>query len=119
MFFFLAFHINFQVTILTAMFSCHGYAELFEGKSHSFQVLFVLPAIDEVTAYHIGLVWEGVIRTENSAIAFLLAQNLLITFSSTDMLRIGLNKIWKAGNNDCRSICWRIEMDLENLTYLA
>ena len=62
-FFLLAFHVDFQVSIFTVGLGWHGDIEFLKSQPDSLQILLVLHAIDKVPTNHIGLVRKGIIGT--------------------------------------------------------
>ena len=84
-----------QIPILTRMICSHRNVEFIKSEFNSFQILFILHSIYEITTNDIGLIGKWIIGTEYCAFTFLGAKNFLITLSSTDVFRIWLNKICK------------------------
>ena len=77
------------------MICSHRNVKFIKSEFNSFQILFILHSIYEITTNDIGLIGKWIIGTEYCAFAFLGAKNFLITLSTTDMLCIWLNKICK------------------------
>ena len=77
------------------MICSHRNVKFIKSEFNSFQILFILHSIYEITTNDIGLIGKRIIRTEYRAFAFFSAKNFLITLSSTDVFCIWLNKICK------------------------
>ncbi len=96
----------------------HGDVELFKVEDHPLEVLLVLHPINEVPAYDVGLVGEGVVGREHHPMALALAQDLLVTLGASDVLRIRLDEICRETINNCQVEGGRKNIDIAGLTQL-
>jgi len=65
--------------------------KLFELELDSFQMLSILKAVNEILAHNVCVIQKGIIWRVNCSIRFLLRQNLLITFCSSNMFSVVLS----------------------------
>ena len=67
--------------------------EFFKSQPDPFQILFILPAVDEITTNNIGLIRKGIIWAVNNSLWLFFAQDFLVTLGASYVFRIRLYKV--------------------------